>query len=56
MKAIGYDKREKWALEQLSEYLKRILEEFDAVEQGEIRPKLANYTIGFLGVSMKLGY
>lgn len=54
--AIGYEKREKFALEELAEQLEKILAAFDEPEQHTIRPRLASYTLGYLGVSQKLAY
>lgn len=53
---IPYEDREKWALNTLGDSLEKILIEFAESEQEKIRPKLGNYTIGYLGVSLGLKY
>ena len=51
---FDYDKREKWALEQLAEELEKILEGFEEVEQSEIKEVMGNYTLGYLGLTYGL--
>lgn len=53
---IPFEDREKWALNTLADSLEKILIEFDELEQEKIRPKLGNYTIGYLGLSLGLKY
>jgi len=38
------------------DHLEKILIEFDETEQEKIRPKLGNYTTGYLGLSLGLKY
>ena len=53
---IPFEDREKWALGMLADCLEKILIEFAEPEQGKIRPKLGNYTTGYLGLSLGLKY
>ena len=53
---IPYEDRETWALNTLADHLEKILIEFDETEQEKIRPKLGNYTTGYLGLSLGLKY
>lgn len=53
---IPFKDREEWALGVLADCLEKILIEFDEPEQVKIRPKLGNYAMGYLGLSLGLKY
>ena len=53
---LPYEEREKWAISSLSDTLEKILIEFEESELSSISPKLGNYTLGYLALSLGMKY
>jgi len=50
----GYDYKKKNAMKKLAEVFEDVLQQFPGEENNQIREDIANYTIGYMGVSCGL--
>lgn len=49
-----YEYKKEKAINKVAETLEECLEDFSEDDQGRIREAIANYTVGYLGVSFEL--